>query len=316
MGTWDEQRYSFLRVLMPAPRSGASIDLYFDSARGEKVVVKRLPKERSCGDSDLFYATFPDELEDPWQELRVLWRYGQKGPDHVAGVCPCYGVFRDSRQDVLLVLEYMAEGDLFTFANDLCEPGMMREIQVWPFVRSILRIVLSLHQLGVAHGDISLENILRAPGLLGEVAVVDFAMSQTCCLSKVVGVRGKPSYQAPEMHISTCYDLRSADLFSCGVAAYALAFGGYPWKSTRPGVCNAFQYATTHGLQAFLEKRGIRHGNGAPKKVAECMSPNLKKLLLVLLDFEPSRRHAIIDMFGGAFFGSYINSPNGSLKSN
>ena len=51
--------------------------------------------------------------------------------------------------------------------------------------------------------------------------------------ASVPGHRGKPSYMAPEMFSQRSYDARAADVFSCGVCAYALAMGSYPWSSTR-----------------------------------------------------------------------------------
>ena len=48
-------------------------------------------------------------------------------------------------------------------------------------------------------------------------------------------VRGKQSYQAPEMHGSDTYDAFLADDFALGVVVFAMAVQDYPWTATKKG---------------------------------------------------------------------------------
>jgi len=295
---WDTQRYRFKGVQIPAPRSGGCIELYRDRVTRTWLAVKHVPRERFCDSPEAFRETFPTEQENPWQEMAVAQQLGQPGPGRVRAVCQYHGAFVNGRGDLLLASEYIPGGDLFDIASRLGDPGPRRERQAWPLVRSLLDAVFQLHTRSIAHGDVSVENILRRPGLGGEVVLVDFGMSTTGNLSTVKGVRGKPSYQAPEMHAQSTYDARCADLFACGVAAYALAIGGYPWTSTRPGACIAFKYARQNGLLAYFEKRRISVG-GIHRPVSNCLSPLYTKLLLALLDFEPSARYRAVSVLNG-----------------
>jgi len=288
LSPFDEQRYQFWRLLSPAVRSGGQIELYVDKLTDATVAVKRVPAHRL----QAFPSTNLEDLEDPWQEMAVTTYLGGSGPGRVPGVCACHGAFRSANGDAMLVSDYLPGGDLFDVASELGEPGPWREQQAWPLMRSLLEAIMTIHSRGVAHGDVSLENMLRQGGCSMSTALVDFGMAVTGDLTRAVGVRGKPSYQAPEMHTQHFYDARCADLFACGVAAYALVTGSYPWSSTRPGSCLCFGYAQKHGIGAFLQRRKVSVG-GVRKTLSCFMSVRYKQLLLTLLSMEPLRRFEV-----------------------
>mmetsp|Transcript_21119 Transcript_21119/g.59718 ORF Transcript_21119/g.59718 Transcript_21119/m.59718 type:complete len:101 (-) Transcript_21119:70-372(-) len=88
------------------------------------------------------------------------------------------------------------------------------------------------------------------------------------------------------MHLSTTWNAFAADLFACGVAAYCLAMGRYPWKSTRPGVCRRFAYYEKFGFLALLQKEGVMLGTKATSRA----SLYLARLLGILLHADPAVR--------------------------
>jgi len=288
LAPFDEQRFKFLQLLNPAVRNGVQIELYVDKLTGATVVAKRVPAHRL----QAFSSPIPDDTEDPWQEMAVTTYLGGSGLGRVPGVCACHGAFRSVSGDAMLVSDYLLGGDLFDVASELGEPGPQREQQAWFLIRSLLEAIMTVHSRGVAHGDVSLENILMQRGCSMSIALIDFGMAVTGDLTRAVGVRGKPSYQAPEMHTQHFYDARCADLFACGVAAYALVTGSYPWSSTRPGSCLCFGYAQKHGIGAFLQRRKVSVG-GVRKTLSCFMSVRYKQLLLTLLSMEPLRRFEV-----------------------
>lgn len=296
MQMWDEKRYWFQSVLVPKTSSGGKIELYLDLHTGTTVVAKRFPREQLC-DS----IPSPNFMRGPWQEIEITKLLGSPVQGRtLRGVCTCHGVFRDEKGDALLVSEYFPGGDLFELASNFGEPGPQREAKAWPILCSLLAAVVSLHTADVAHGDVSLENALW-PGSQGEVVLIDFETTLLGNLGVVSGTRGKPSYQAPEMHTERSYDARAADLFSCGVVAYMLAIGADPWTSTKPGVCDSFAYAKQCGVEAFLEKKCVRVGNER-KPARQFMSNKLTYLLHMLLNLEPMQRQgafALIDNLEG-----------------
>lgn len=121
------------------------------------------------------------------------------------------------------------------------------------------------------------------------MVLIDFAMAVTENVSAATGYRGKPSYMAPEMFVQRSYDALAADVFSCGVCAYALAMGSYPWSSTRPNACLAFMFAQRFGLKELLQKRRLA-ASRQRVPIASCMSPELHELLVSLLKMDPTKR--------------------------
>lgn len=284
---WDDKRYWFQSVLTATTSSGGQIELYLDLFMGTRVVAKRFPAEQLCD---------PGACGSPWQEIEITQCLGNSVQGQaLRGVCKCYGAFQDARGDALLVSEYVPSGDLFELASDLGEPGPEREAKIWPVLSSFFDAVTSLHDIDVAHGDVSLENALW-PSSLGEVVLIDFEAAVVGNF-ELSGTRGKPAYQAPEMHTQRSYDARAADLFSCGVVAYMLAIGAYPWTSTKPGVCPSFSYAREHGMEAFLRKKCTRIGSERRMTpVEQCMSNKLVHLLCSLLSLDPTERQAPVDL--------------------
>jgi len=293
----DMQRYRFERVLKPAPGCRGQIELYIDQWMGGEVAVKRVPKDSLLLDP---HASFGRKLpghvvDDSWKDFSLAQHIGRDGPNRIQGVCSCHGAFSDAQTgDALLVSEYCPNGDLLHLANSMGIPGTSREWQVWPVIRSLLQTVDQMHERDIAHGDLSLENVLLGAGSLQngslELKVIDFGMSVVGDVDCVRGIRGKPSYFAPEMFEQDAYDARASDLFACGVIVYALAVGNYPWESTVPGACKKWRFAMDYGMHAFLNERSIVRNDVEVGKVAPALSPIMHSLLLALLNPDPAER--------------------------
>lgn len=289
---WDSDRFKGEKVLQESDGGhGAQISLYFDSVERKRIVVKRYPSELLGKNQEDFRRRHPDRaLEDPWQEIYFQTKLGEEGPRKLDAVLKCYGAYRNEQCDGFLATEWCPCGDIFAFATGLGEPGPEREAQAAPVLRSLLQAVESLHRRSIAHCDISAENaLLRFVDGSLQVVLVDFAMAVGGNLSAVSGARGKLMYQAPEtLKPDAVYDATAADLFACGVVAYALVTGSYPWEST-DGRCKAFNYAAKHGIARFMHKRHLNIGD---KKVSvtQVLSPGYQALLTALLDMEPEQR--------------------------
>ena len=166
-------------------------------------------------------------------------------------------------------------------------------------------------RLGIAHRDLSLENILLS-GLVGlaqfsqmpggeseQVKLIDFGMAHVgrmCPAATTLGP-GKPSYQAPELHEKRDYDGFKADAFSLGVVVYAMAMGNYPWQSTKPGRSRIFDWVHGHGVLPFLQRQEIA---GLPfvligwRCEAGYFSEELIELIAALLHIQPAQRLGLV----------------------
>jgi serine/threonine protein kinase len=201
-----------------------------------------------------------------------------------------HGVHRDETC-TYVVTNFYSEGDLFSWCQSGLAPGLEREIVVHRLAVQIMKSAKQLHDFGISHRDLSLENILldKVDGANTEVPavhIVDFGMATT---ERNVrnAVRGKASYQAPELHGDEEVDAFLADSFSLGVALYAGILKDYPWLSTRPGGCSCFDYVRKHSFREFVSRRKLRSSG---QRIVQVLSDPLLRLLEGLLAPDPSKR--------------------------
>lgn len=284
---WDPSRFEMLDKIQDAVQNHGQVLCMRDAGDGKCVAVKQMPNDWVCMSHEDFLKLHPLATEQPWQGIGCTSFLSSVGYSY--GVT-LRGVFRDG-ESTRVVMDLASDGDLFSWCNSeaVPMPGPEREALVLPLALQIGKGVMQLHDMGIVHGDLSLENIILSKEN-GEAAlsarIIDFGMTTTqrmLCKS----VRGKSSYQAPEMHSSSEYDGFLSDAFAVGVTLFALFLKDYPWLSTRPGGCKCFEFVRQHGVRAFLHQRKSREGGG---KLAECISEPVLQLLEGLLEFDPARR--------------------------
>mmetsp|Transcript_56724 Transcript_56724/g.159221 ORF Transcript_56724/g.159221 Transcript_56724/m.159221 type:complete len:366 (+) Transcript_56724:116-1213(+) len=286
---WDESRAVLVRPLQQAVRNHGHVQLMEDSAGGKMMAVKRMPSRWVQSGPKEFEEHYPAASEKPWHDLGFLHRLQAI---HFPYVCDLYGVFR-SQDETLVATSFCQEGDLSAWCDSdgVPAPGPAREAHMMPLVAQIFSAVRWLHNLGIAHRDISLENILLAgPSEGARVKIIDFGLATlTRTFSSELSV--KASYRPPEMHLGVEVDAFLVDVFAAGVVTFAMAAQDYPWLCTKPGNCQLFDCVRESGLQAFLNKRRLRRGNG--EHLSEVFSPALVEVLQALLDFQPERRGCV-----------------------
>jgi serine/threonine protein kinase len=140
-----------------------------------------------------------------------------------------------------LASEHCENGDLLTVtkqAGRFEDESMMREV-----LCQILFAVKALHESGIVHRDLSLENVLVASD--GGLRLTDWAQaimvrapgSSNCeaHVTQEAGPPGKPHYRAPELLSGAPYSATKTDTFAIGVMLYALVVGSYPFVPKRGG---------------------------------------------------------------------------------
>eukprot|EP00747_Dinoflagellata_sp_TGD_P197383 gnl/TRDRNA2_/TRDRNA2_68648_c0_seq1.p1 gnl/TRDRNA2_/TRDRNA2_68648_c0~~gnl/TRDRNA2_/TRDRNA2_68648_c0_seq1.p1 ORF type:complete len:331 (+),score=49.84 gnl/TRDRNA2_/TRDRNA2_68648_c0_seq1:84-995(+) len=262
--------------------------------------VKRMPTSWVTPGPQHFEDRHPMEMERPWHDIAILKFLNKL-------TCPftveLFGVRTDD-DSTYVIMSLATEFDLFTWcqeSDELPRPGEDRERFIHPIAVQILHGFRWLHEVGVGHRDISLENILLTKTGSGElkVKIIDFGMaslSRTC--HGELEVRGKLTYQAPEMHKEGIYDPFLSDSFSLGVVLYALAVEDNPWIATEPGKCKLFSYFQKSGFRDFVAWREVRLR--PHMKVAEVLSEPFVALFDKLLSMDPTARLTLGESCYGA----------------
>lgn len=305
---YDSRRLVFVRSLQEAVRNHGWVLMMRDrSAGGRPVAVKKMPRSWTRGSHAEFEVCHQGASEKPWVDLGILRHLNSIGYPHA---CQLHGVFAGSGA-MYAVTSLATEGDLFSWCLGGPELGGARERQIQPVAVQICAAVRWLHDLGIAHRDLSLENLLltreveAAVGQTGPVVkVIDFGMATLSGYARRES-RGKPAYQAPETHLGARYSTFLADIFSVGVVLFCLASQDYPWESTRRGACTFFDYVHGFGLRRFLQRRRSRKASG--ESLGEVLSEDLVALLEGLLTTAPERRLTLGE-------GRFRTTPHGSVR--
>jgi len=286
---WCAKNFRLVKTLHSNEHTQTSVELMrSQGGRGDEVVVKRMTNRWVKGSSHEFQQDRPLEKEQPWHDIAVLKHLNRVNFPYV---CKMLGIFRDDRH-TYIASQAATEGDLYTWCKRQPAPGRRREASMVPVVSQVFCAVRWLHELGIAHRDLSLENILLTRVGMGPsvVKLIDFAMGTVSrhCINEV---RGKRSYQAPEMHIAdVAYDAFSVDAFALGVVLYSLAAQDYPWMSTQDEQCEHFRLASELGIREFLQRRRHRKSK---LRMTQVFSSAFTSLLEGLLQLQPEERSTL-----------------------
>lgn len=284
---WEEGRFTAMQKLYDAKRNRGIVTHMRDTLCDRDVAVKEMPNWWVRSSHEAFIAEHPTETEMPWQDVGCTQFLNSVGFKYS---CQLHGVYRGPTH-TYVTTAYANGGDMFSWCQVGIPPGPAREVALAPLAVQILSGMKSLHDMNLAHRDISLENILlTTAGSQGnrseEIRIIDFGMSSSTRMFQNA-VSGKASYQAPELHTPDEYDAYLSDTFALGVTLYAMLMQDYPWLSTKPGGCKCFEYVRDHGFRSYIMKRKAR---GTDKKVAQLMSEPFTNLLEGMLALDPEER--------------------------
>jgi len=284
---WAPERFELVKLLQQAPRNRGEVNLMRDIERGGCfVAVKRMPIAWTCSGPIEFKQEHPTAVEQPWLDAGIASYLHSM---NYAYLCEPLGIFQDV-ENTYMVNSYATNGDMCSWVERGPKPGQLREAMLRPVMEQVFDAIRWLHDLGIVHGDISMENVVltnedtQEGGVL-RVKIIDFgaaSFSRMCS-----GTCGKPSYVAPEIYACPEYDGFLSDTFSLGVLLFSVAACCYPWRSTFPGKCNMFTYVSRHGLRPYLMARKGGHDGRA---LTESLSEPLVFLLEGLLIIAPAER--------------------------
>lgn len=291
---WCPDAYEMVKTLQLAPRNQGRVDLMRSVHTGSFAAVKRMPSSwMKTGPND-FENAYPESNEKPWIDIGIIKYLHEIGFKHV---CEPWGVFSDGL-DTYVVSSYASEGELFSWLERDPAPGPERETALRPIMRQLFSAMKWLHDHGIAHCDLSLENVLLTDQGSGPIVkLIDFGMASL--ERSRTSACGKRSYMAPEMYLDDPFDVFATDAFALGVVAFGVCCREYPWNSTKPGTCKLFDYVNKNGLQCFLERRKVYGAKDPTQRLAAVVSKPLQTLLIGLLQMTPEKRMTLGEVQAG-----------------
>ncbi|KAL1916714.1 uncharacterized protein VTP21DRAFT_5418 [Calcarisporiella thermophila] len=144
---------------------------------------------------------------------------------------------KDDAPCFFLVLEPALGGELFDLVahrHQELTPAIQRHI-----FRGLAQAVDYLHDHGVVHRDLKLENVLLTADPLScplhavQTKLTDFGLATRFDPSRpyLTARCGSEEYAAPEIVVGRAYDGRETDAWSMGVVLYALIVGRLPFEA-------------------------------------------------------------------------------------
>lgn len=175
---------------------------------------------------------------------------------------------------VFLAMEFCAGGDLYDYVT--AKPGRrLPEREALAMFSQIAQGLAFLHAHGVAHRDLSLENVLLSDG---NVKICDFGLSADA--NKLTSdVVGKFYYMAPEVTQGGPYAPKAADVWSLGVLLFIMLTGS-PLFADEAARAPTLRVLNKYGVAKILELWGLKG----------LLSRPTVNLLACMLQVQPSHR--------------------------
>lgn len=203
--------YGFGKVL--GTGSFGEVRLAWHRLAGVKVGIKSYEKSR---------ITDPNQWKRVQQEIDVLARLNHPNVLRMLETM-------DTPKRVHIVTEYCSGGNLCTYVKN---KGKLSESEARGIFMQLLAGIEYLHNQGIVHRDIKLENVLFDTEKRELVKLVDFGFAVIVRdpWKRLRIFCGTPSYMAPEICQRREYLGKPVDVWSLGVLLYAMLVGRFPFS--------------------------------------------------------------------------------------
>ncbi|PHH67993.1 hypothetical protein CDD82_929 [Ophiocordyceps australis] len=220
------------------------------------------------------------------------------------------------------VMEYCSEGDLFGLVQKGHLKGDDKKKDRLCLFKQLIQGVAYLHANGIAHRDIKLENLLLTKD--SKLKITDFGVSEVFSgthpglresggqcgrnMGQVrlcaPGICGSEPYIAPEVLAKKShYDARALDVWGTAIVMIYLTFGGAIWSRAEAG--HVHYDKLVQGWAKWDRKHPEQGASITDSDYPSCVAldvgvnpPALRRLLLQMLNPDPSRRIAIDEVLG------------------
>jgi PAS domain S-box-containing protein len=171
----------------------------------EKVIIKTI--EKSKIDPDRF------------REIAVMKRLRHPNVVRLLEVV-------QAPEKLYIVIQYIDGGELYDYA---VSKDKLTEDEARVFWRQLVQGVEYMHNRGIVHRDLKLENIMLDKNK--NVVIIDMGLSNFTHKDTLLNTFcGSSSYAAPEMFLCRKYKGPEVDIWSMGVILYCLVLGYLPFE--------------------------------------------------------------------------------------
>lgn len=272
------RRYIFQRLL--GTGSFSKVKLAIDTRSGERVAIKMISAAEVRATARLQRTLF--------REVDIL---GSLRHPNIVG----YREVTIIGDTICLVMGYVPGVELFQW---VAERKRLGERETAAILGQVLLAMAYLHERGIVHRDLKLENILVEPahgndGSVPQVTLIDFGLARMLRPSpseQLMCTRcGSEEYAAPEVIMGQPYDGRASDAWSFGVVMFACLFGSLPFNPET-------------GRPRALAEKIVAASYHFPDDVHLTTSSMAVDLIRALLVREPAARPTIPNLLAHPWF--------------
>lgn len=234
-----------------------------------------------------------------------------------------------SDSEYYIIMEYCP----FDFFN-LVMSGLMSQEEVCCYFKQITNGVAHLHENGIAHRDLKLDNcVVNQEGILKLIdfgSAVQFRKEKTpnkpvaeeddinenYRLLRARGVVGSDPYLSPEVFEPSNfgYDPRTADIWSIAVIFCCMILKRFPWKIPKASDPSYRSFANIDENNNKLSEQmnenfdnlkisNNKHPKG-PDRLLRLLPTESRNLIKNMLEIDPKKRYLIDDVLNNLFFQS------------
>ena len=206
-----------------------------------------------------------------------------------------------------IVLDLGKKGELFNYI--LYPKKGFSESQTRYIFNQILKGVKSIHDNGIVHLDLKIENIILDE--FYNLKISDFGLSIDNNDKQLINIfQGSEKYKAPEIILKKPYNGFFADIFSLGVILFVILTGNYPFKSARKyDICYSNIIKGKIENYWFLLKKKIFEDNDN-----NLPSEEFRDLFIKMIQFEPNNRISINDIFSHPWMNKNFSTKDEIVK--
>jgi calcium/calmodulin-dependent protein kinase I len=133
----------------------------------------------------------------------------------------------DAADTLFIVMELMQGGELY---EEIVRRKSFSERDASYVMRQLLEALKYLHEKGIVHRDLKLENLLLVVPNKLDIKLADFGLSKIIKGQALTTACGTPFYVAPDILMGDGYN-SAVDLWAAGVLLYVLLSGRLPFAA-------------------------------------------------------------------------------------